>query len=534
MSKRVLLAGLFHETHTFLSGRMGLGEFEVRVGGELLTAEGDGSPLAGVLSVAREASWDVVPVIDLRATPGPTVADEVVDRFWREFVAAVDREQARGIDGVYLVLHGAMVSESCLDVEGELLERIRDPLGDAIPVCGVLDLHGNISERMARFSHGFVAYRENPHADACQAAKDGALLLDRLLRTGERPVTVFEHPPLMWPPPGTGTAFEPMRSLETAAREIERAHRDILAVNVFGGFSFADTPDTGVSFTATTVGDPEVAQRELRRLCDLAWQLRERGLVREEALAGVMELLKRSENGGWRMQNGEWRMENGEWRMESRPAESSAGDSTAFNSPSSSPPGPIVIAEPSDNIGGGAPGDGTALLRAFVESAIPNCAVAINDPAAVAALRDVAPGGRVTLEIGGRGSPLSGEPVRLEVEFVSRSDGRFELEDKQSHLASMCGSHFDMGPCAVVRHGGVTILLTSRKTPPFDLGQWRSQGIDPEKLFAIGVKAAVAHRRVYDRIASQHITVDTPGPCSSRLERFPFRHVRRPIFPLDP
>ncbi len=124
--------------------------------------------------------------------------------------------------------------------------------------------------------------------------------------------------------------------------------------------------------------------------------------------------------------------------------------------------------------------------------------------------------------------------MRLSVEFVSRSDGRFELEDKQSHLASMCGSQFDMGPCAVVRHGGVTILLTSRKTPPFDLGQWRSQGIEPEKLFAIGVKAAVAHRRVYDRIARQHVTVDTSGPCSSRLDRFPWRHVRRPIFPLDP
>ncbi|MBI5757753.1 MAG: M81 family metallopeptidase [Planctomycetales bacterium] len=498
MAKRVLLAGLFHETHTFLSGRMGLSEFEIRVGGELLTAEGDGSPLAGVLSVACDAGWEVIPVIDLRATPGPTVADEVVERFWQEFVAAVDRERARGIDGVYLVLHGAMVSESCLDVEGELLERIRQLLGESIPVCGVLDLHGNISERTAQFSHGFVAYRENPHADACQAAKDGALLLDRLLRTGERPVTVWEHPPLMWPPPGTGTAFEPMRSLEAAAREIERAHRDILAVNVFGGFSFADTPDTGVSFTATTVGDPEVACRELRRLSDLAWQLRERGLVREETLESVIATLKRDD------------------------------------SPSTTQRGPIVIAEPSDNIGGGAPGDGTALLRAFVEHAIPNCAVAINDPAAVAALRDVATGGRVTLEIGGRGSPLSSGPVRLEVEFVSRSDGQFELEDKQSHLASMCGSYFDMGPCAVVRHGEVTILLTSRKTPPFDLGQWRSQGIEPEKLFAIGVKAAVAHRRVYDRIASQHITVDTPGPCSSRLERFPFRHVRRPIFPLDP
>ncbi len=97
----------------------------------------------------------------------------------------------------------------------------------------------------------------------------------------------------------------------------------------------------------------------------------------------------------------------------------------------------------------------------------------------------------------------------------------------------MCGDAFDMGPCAVVRHEGVTILLTTRKTPPFDLGQWRSQGIEPEKMSVIGVKAAVAHRRAYDRIASRMLWADTPGPCRSDLRKLPFKKVRRPVFPLD-
>ena len=90
-----------------------------------------------------------------------------------------------------------------------------------------------------------------------------------------------------------------------------------------------------------------------------------------------------------------------------------------------------------------------------------------------------------------------------------------------------------MGRCAVVRHKGVTILLTSRRTPPFDLGQWRSQGIQPEKLSVIAVKAAVAHRKAYDPIAGAHYTIETPGPCSSNLKQFPFRHVTRPVYPLD-
>jgi microcystin degradation protein MlrC len=91
-----------------------------------------------------------------------------------------------------------------------------------------------------------------------------------------------------------------------------------------------------------------------------------------------------------------------------------------------------------------------------------------------------------------------------------------------------------MGPCAVVRHGGLTILLTSHKTPPFDLGQWRSQGVEPTQFSVIVAKAAVAHRRAYDSIAARMWWVDTPGPCTSDLSALPYRQLRRPIFPLDP
>jgi microcystin degradation protein MlrC len=145
----------------------------------------------------------------------------------------------------------------------------------------------------------------------------------------------------------------------------------------------------------------------------------------------------------------------------------------------------------------------------------------------------VRPGEVITLDIGGKASRLGDEPIVLRVELESTSDGRFELEDRHSHLASMNGIHINMGPCAVVRHAGIRILLTSRKTPPFDLGQLRSQGIVPERQRVIGVKAAVAHRRAYDKIAKASYTVDTPGPCSSNLKLFPYRRLRRPVYPLD-
>lgn len=491
MSPRVLVAGLFHETHTFLSGETSLAQFEHREGDALLAAMGDGSPLAAVLEVAQEEDWQVLPCIDLRTTPSAIANDEVLEHFWRALNEGV-RSAGGTLDGIYLVLHGAMVSPSHADVEGEILARLANLLaGRPIPICGVLDLHANYSARMALHADCLISYRENPHTDAHQAARDAALVLARLLREPRRLTTVWEQPPIVWPPTGTASASDPLRTLLAMARDIEARRAEIVAVNVFGGFAYADTPDTGVSFSAITAGDPATAQAELANLTRWAYEHRALGCAVDPPIEAIMPRLK----------------EHAE--------------------------GPVLLVEPSDNIGGGAPGDGTGVLRALVAHRVDRAVVVLNDPQGVAGLSSLPLGASATLPLGGRGSALDAGPFTLEVELVSRSNGQFDLEDRHSHLASMVGVHVDMGPSAVVRHAGVTILLTSRKTPPFDLGQLRSQGIVPEEQLVIGVKAAVAHRRAYDPIAKASYTVDTPGPCSSHLNSFAYRKLRRPIYPLD-
>lgn len=491
MSKRVLIAGLFHETNTFLESVTSLDEFQVLQGSKLLRTEGDVSPLSGCLEFAGSAQWEVFPGIDLRAAPGGVVEDRVLEFFWDGLKAAVLGAGVTALSGVLLVLHGAMVTQTHDDVEGEILERLRGLLGPDTPVCAVLDLHANFTARMGRFGTALVAYRENPHADSKDAALRAARLLDRLMASGERPVTVVERPPIIWPPTGTATAGDPMRSLEVMAREIEAKDPHILAVNVWAGFAFSDVADAGLGFSAVTVGDPADAQRELSRLALRATEMRELGNRLDDSIDAVMRQISEAQEG------------------------------------------PLIVAEPSDNIGAGAPGSGTGLLRAFVERQINRAVVVIDDAESVRRVRALRSGDRLPLRIGGTGSSLYPPPLALDVEPISTSDGRFDLEDARSHLASSAGLHIDMGPCAVVRHYGVEILLTSRRTPPFDLGQLRSQGIVPEKAFVIGVKAAVAHRRAYDPIARSNHSVDTPGPCSSNLKSYPYRKLRRPIYPLD-
>jgi len=383
-----------------------------------------------------------------------------------------------------------MVSESCEDVEGEILARLRRKVG-AVPVFGVFDLHANFTERMAAEANCLVAYRENPHTDGRRAAEIAAELLQRSLLSGEIPRMAWFHPPIVWPPTGTATADEPMRSLEKFARALEGENAAFWAVSVCAGFAFADTRDTGVSFVIATVGEMEDARGALRRIGALAEEKVAMGNVTNPPIGEVLDGL----------------------------------DSSA--------PGLTVLVEPSDNVGAGAPGDGTGALRDLVARGLTNAAVAIWDPAAVERLSSLAFGTRIVLPIGGRGSALDAGPFNLEIEFLRLGPGLFELEDKCSHLASMAGDRFDMGPCAVVRHQGITILLTSKRTPPFDLGQWRSQGIEPRDLSLIVVKAAVAHRRAYDPIAARMLWGDAPGPCTSDLRALPYRRIQRPIYPLD-
>ena len=78
LPKRVLMAGLFHETHTFLEGHTRLEDCEVLCGAQMLNSRGDSSPLGGALEVAGQCGWEILPAIDLRAMPGPLVEDGVL------------------------------------------------------------------------------------------------------------------------------------------------------------------------------------------------------------------------------------------------------------------------------------------------------------------------------------------------------------------------------------------------------------------------------------------------------------------------
>lgn len=501
MASTVLMAGLFHETHSFLAQETTLADFENGVlaeGQEMLRqARGNGSPMDGALETADRLGWEVVPSIQMAAMPGGMVTADVVARFEARFFADLDANLHR-LDAVLLILHGAMVSVDCEDVEGALLARLDERLRQAgrdIPVVAVLDPHGNVSAAMVAHSSVLVAYRENPHSDARDTAVRAAGILDNLLTSPGEVHQVHRPTPYVLPPTGVGSAANPMRAVLDRARAIEAADPEIIGINVMAGYAYADIADCGFSLNVATRGSPARAAAHL------------------DALVGVLE----------------------EHLAEGYPDELALSDVLARIDALPPGQGPVLLVEAADNIGGGSPGDATDILGPLLATGRRGIVAAINDPAAVAACVVAGQGAEVPLRIGAKTDAHHGAPVPVVARVRHLSDGVFDLENPKSHLASMRGTRIDMGPCAVIETEQAVILLTTHKTAPMDLGHLHSQGIRPEEAALVIVKAAVSHKAAYDPIARASFNVDSAGLCTSNLSRLPYTRLKgKRIAPSGP
>lgn len=486
----MLLGGLFHETHTFLSQPTRIADFEdsaLHVGQDIIDRNlGNASPMDGFLSYALARGWNIIPTIHMAAMPGGMVERAAVSLFRLTFFPILEA-RIDELDGIFLILHGAMVSEGSDDPEGELLREISHYLqmrGVHIPVVGVLDLHANVSQAMIDNSSALVAYRENPHNDARDTAVRAARLLEALM-DDPRVAQVHLATRFVLPPTGVGTADDPMRAVLAAARAIEARDPEILNINVMAGYAYADVPDCGFSLSAATRGDPARAAAYLEDLKAVLVANIAKGYPRESLLDDVLRQVDALPPGR----------------------------------------GPVLLVEPADNIGGGTPGDATDILGPLLATGRRGIVAVLADPEAVAECVAAGLGATVSLSAGGKTDEHHGAPIPLTGRVRNLTDGAFELENKKSHLASMLGSHAEMGPSAVLETDQALILLTSRKMPPMDLGQLHSQGIRPEDAEYVIVKAAVSHRDAYWPIMRATFNVDSAGLCTSNLGRLPYRKL---------
>lgn len=490
---RVAVGGIVHETHAFAEQPTGREQFAAQAlyaGAALIDAmAGSSSAIGGILAGGAAAGLALLPTLYAAAMPGGVVTAATYAELRQALIASL--AALAPLDGVLLALHGAMVAEGEPDVEGDLLAHVRAVVGPTTPVVVVLDMHGNLSPRSVELADVLVAFDTNPHIDPFERGRDAAALMGRLLRGELRPTAALARPPLLLAPQATGTADLPLRAAHARAAELKADPR-VAAICVMGGFAYADSPDTGAAIVVTTDDDPALARALADELADLLLAHRHAALP---ACYPADEGVRR--------------------------AMAMAG-------------GPIILVDSADNIGGGTPGDGTDALRALLAAGAEEAAVVLADPAAVAACWAAGAGASVELAVGGKVDRWHGEPVAVRGVVRRLSEGSFPCELKANHFAAFYGDTITMGRTAWLRVGGVNLILTERKTPPFDLAQLRGVGVIPEQQKLIVVKSAVAYRAAYLPIAAGVVELDTAGLCSANLARFPYRRLRRPIFPLDP
>lgn len=483
---RIAVGGIMQETNTFCAVTATLHDFApyIRRGGAILeTYESTRTPIGGFLDGARAEGFTVLPTFSAKAVSSGLTEARAFETLVGELIASL--RAAGPVDGVLLALHGAMAADGVPDADGEIASRVRAVVGPEVPIATEVDLHANISDRLVTAVDILVGYDTYPHVDTYDRGVEAAALLARTLRGEIRPVLAHAAPPLLLVPQMQQTARAPMRLLLEEAHRLE-ASPPLLAVTVAGGFCYADVPHAGLTVVAAADGDRAAADEAARHVASLAWARRREFTVENLSVAQAVDRAARA------------------------------------------PRGPVLMVDVGDNIGGGGPGDGTILLAALLERGVKSAVITIADPDAVDRAIAAGTGGVIRTAVGGHVDRRHGDPVAISGRVTRTTDGRYV--NKGSY---MTGAVVEMGRTAVVQVDGLELVLTERKTSPFDLEQLRSVGIEPTRRRIIVVKAAIAWRAAYEPIAAEILEVDTPGVTGTDLSAFTFTHLRRPVYPLD-
>jgi microcystin degradation protein MlrC len=494
MALRILTGGIAQETNTFQWQPTTLEDFDrgargIRRGEEILDLEGTGTIYGGIIDAAKRLDVELIPTTYGAVMPGGRVSRHAFETLRDEILEGL--RQAMPVDGVLLGIHGAMALEHNDDGEGPLITAVREIVGPDVPIVAPLDLHTNLSDEMLAEADAFVGYKEYPHVDTPET---GARALEILVATikGEiKPAMASRRVPLIAPNQSMVTTWQsPLKKAIDRAREIER-EPGVVAATVLGGFSFSDTPFTGIATIVVTDGDQALAQRYADELAQICWDLREDFTIHPTPVKdAIAEAL------------------NGE-------------------------PGSVyVLADISDSGASGTAGDGTAILKGLLEANARSAAVAqIMDREAVDACIAAGVGSTVTLTVGGKHDDKHGEPVEVTGKVRLIHEGSFVMAGPMGR-----GTVASRGKTVVLEiggRGGIELQLTEIRGHPNDLNFFRAFGIEPTQRRILVLKSAAHFRAAFEPIATKVIEVEAPGISSPDLHSFDYQRLRRPIYPLD-
>ena len=494
---KVVIAQMKHETNTFspvptpLARFSGADEVPPEGGDAYQAYQHTGSAIAAFIELAEEAGAQIVLPVAASAWPSGPVEDNAFEYIAGRICAAV----AEGCDAVLLDLHGAMVTRSHPDGEGELLRRVRAIAPPHVPIGVALDMHTNLFPAMVDNATVVAGYQTYPHVDMFETGLRAGRAVFAQLAGRARPAMAWGNRPMLPHVMRQGSDDSPNRELQARCRELEM--QGALAASVFVGFPNADVANAGLSAVVVTDGDPERARRWCDELLDMAWAARQQFVYQPEPLATSLARAQALRAG---------------LRAES---------------------GPVVLLDHSDNCASGGTMYTMTVLGGILDAELDGVAAfAIYDPGAVQQMMHAGIGAEVQLSLGGKldmpGIGLKGSPrtVRGRVRLIC--DGRYRNRGPMSR-----GELNHMGLTAVLDTGKVEIVVISNHVEPHDLAAFQAVGIDPSSKRYLMLKSRIHWRAGLRSLAGAVVECAGTGVCTSDYSVLPFKHLRRPMYPID-
>ena len=477
---RCYVAGVQHESGSFSPIPTSLRSFTTVRWGVDSFEESHVMGYGDACDIATELGMEVVagpfsnaePALPCTASAWQFIRDRIVD----ELRAALP------VDVVFLCLHGAQMAEGIDDCEGDLLSAVRELVGPRVAVGALLDLHANVSSRMLASGDLIVSCRQYPHIDYAERAAEMLPVLAKIASGSVRPVTAA----VRFATPGAyPTTDEPMKSFVARFTAVQQ-REGVLAVSANHGFEGSDQPDTGSSVVVTTDGDLALATATADEVAnDFLGVIRSKSWVAKGVDAAIDEALAHKGS-------------------------------------------PVVLADSSDNPGGGSAGDATFVLAELIQRDAKNVALALLwDPVAVRMCHDAGIGARLPLRIGGKAGPMSGMPLDVDAEVKCVRD------DAMQSLFAKGEPNYRLGRTAMIRVGGIEIVLNSARQQVFSTHCFTEHGIDPLQRDVLVVKSTQHFMNGFGPIASKIVRCEGPGTMSPDLSLFPYRKVRRPFAGID-
>lgn len=484
--KRVLIAGMHHESNSFNPITACEKDFNVIYGDDIFNHLRDNDSITGIIKTLQEVGYEVIPTVFARAVPNGEVDYDFFMKIKNEIIErAKTAEEGAAIDAITLSLHGSMRVKKLGEAEGHFLEELRTIFPD-IPIFSSLDMHTTMTKRMHNNCDGFVGYKCAPHTDCFETGEHAAKMTIGALENNAIAKSTWVKVPILIAGEQSSTSVEPMIELVNALRECERKE-DIIAASYLMGFPWADNEDSSVAVYVVADGDLALAQKEALELAELIWSRRDKFWFHtetyheKEALDVAFEAVKEGEL-------------------------------------------PIYISDSGDNPTAGASSDCTDFLKLVMADhrtdtlRKPVIYGGIYDPIATKQCEGRV-GEEITLTFGGKFDTAASSPIT--------ATGTVKAYIKDWSREGML-----KGDLVLFNSCGVDIVIAESHVGYIVPEMFMDLGVDPREIEIVVCKLGYLTQQ-HSLVAKRSIMALTKGNTNEDLKTLDYREVKRPIFPLD-